>query len=143
MDNKNFTITKIINRKPASIRNIKSEMEDGSLLMSYTQNIISQIVETREQKEFEFVCSQIQQFIEKENIDACFVMNKNELIDCLKGHKILQKALELACERVKYFEEMQDREMGHFEFFGYDNEYDLQAIIEQYKEQAKEIMKSE
>ena len=49
---------------------------------------------------------------------------------------ITEKALELACERVKYFEEMQDREMGHFEFFGYDNEYDLQAIIEQYKQQA-------
>lgn len=56
---------------------------------------------------------------------------------------ISEKALELACERVKYFEEMQDREMGHFEFFGYDNEYDLQSIIEQYKQQAKEMGKNE
>lgn len=56
-------------------------------------------------------------------------------------HKLLivEKALELACERVKYFEEMQDREMGFSDFFGYDSDYDLQAIIEQYKEQAKEI----
>lgn len=53
---------------------------------------------------------------------------------------ITEKALELACERVKYFEEMQDREMGHFEFFGYDIEYNLQAIIEQYKQQAKEML---
>lgn len=60
-----------------------------------------------------------------------------------KEIKTLNKALELACERVKYFEELQDKEMGHFEFFGYDSNYDLQAIIEQYKEQAKEIMKSE
>ena len=57
--------------------------------------------------------------------------------------KVLEKALELACERVKYFEEMQDKEMGHFEFFGYDNEYDLQAIIEQYKQQAKEMLENE
>lgn len=56
---------------------------------------------------------------------------------------IIEKALELACERVKYFEEMQDREMGHFELFGYDIEYDLQAIIEQYKQQAKEMLENE
>ena len=57
--------------------------------------------------------------------------------------KVLEKALELACERVKYFEEIQDKEMGHFELFGYDNEYDLQAIIEQYKQQAKEMLENE
>ena len=49
---------------------------------------------------------------------------------------ISEKALELACERVKYFEEMQDKEMGFYEFFGYDSDYDLKAIIEQYKQQA-------
>ena len=55
--------------------------------------------------------------------------------------KLTEKALELACERVKYFEEMQDKEMGFYDFFGYDSDYDLQAIVEQYKEQAKEIIK--
>ena len=56
---------------------------------------------------------------------------------------ISEKALELACERVKYFEEMQDKEMGFYEFFGYDSDYDLKAIIEQYKQQAKEILDNE
>lgn len=56
---------------------------------------------------------------------------------------VVEKALELACERVKYFEEMQDKEMGFSEFFGYDSNYDLQAIIEQYKEYAKEMLKDE
>ena len=51
---------------------------------------------------------------------------------------LTEKALELACERVKYFEEMQDKEMGFYDFFGYESNYDLQAIIEQYKQQAKE-----
>ena len=59
-----------------------------------------------------------------------------EIKDLQSQLAIAEKALELACERVKYFEELQDKEMGHFEFFGYDNEYDLQAIIEQYKQQA-------
>ena len=55
------------------------------------------------------------------------------LLDKMEG---LEKALELACERVKYFEEMQDKEMGFFKLFGYDSDYDLQMIIKKYKEQA-------
>ena len=66
-----------------------------------------------------------------------------QITDLQNQLAITEKALELACERVKYFEEMQDREMGHFELFGYDNEYDLQAIIEQYKQQAKEMLENE
>jgi histidinol dehydrogenase len=70
--------------------------------------------------------------------------NDKEEIERLREQIALtEKALELACERVKYFEEMQDKEMGFSEFFGYDSDYDLKAIIEQYKEQAKEMMKSE
>lgn len=70
------------------------------------------------------------------------------ITDCIinelgKELALTEKALELACERVKYFEEMQDKEMGFYDFFGYESDYDLQAIIEQYKEQAKEMMKSE
>lgn len=56
-----------------------------------------------------------------------------------KAYFELEKALELACERIKYFEEMQDREMGHFEFFGYENEYNLQTIIKNYIDKAKEL----
>ena len=67
--------------------------------------------------------------------------NEQLIEDLQKQLAITKKALELACERVKYFEEMQDREMGFFEFFGYDNEYDLQSIIEQYKQQANDKLK--
>ena len=56
---------------------------------------------------------------------------------------ITEKALELACERVKYFEEMQDKEMGFYDFFGYESNYDLVAIIKQYKQQAKEMLQNE
>ena len=75
---------------------------------------------------------------------ACMINDKDRKINEIQSQLALtEKALELACERVKYFEEMQDKEMGFSEFFGYDSDYDLQAIIEQYKEQAKEMMKSE
>ena len=66
-----------------------------------------------------------------------------QITDLQKQLAITEKALELACERVKYFEEMQDKEMGFYEFFGYDSDYDLKAIIEQYKQQAKEMLENE
>ena len=74
--------------KPIFISGIKTEQKEDGLFMGYTENIISQIVEAREEKEFNFICSQIQEFIEKENIDACFVINKTELVDCLRTYKI-------------------------------------------------------
>ena len=57
--------------------------------------------------------------------------------------KVSEIATKLACERVKYFEEMQDREMGFEDLFGYESNYDLQGIIEQYKEQAEKEIKGE
>ena len=73
------------------------------------------------------------------------ILHKQEkrIAELKKQLAITEKALELACEKVKYFEEIQDKEMGHFELFGYDNEYDLQVIIEQYKQQAKEMLENE
>lgn len=81
-----------------------------------------------------------------ENIDKTDLIDmatKKKFADKDYEIKVLQEALELACERVKYFEEMQDTEMGFSEFFGYDSDYDLQAIIEQYKKQAKEMLENE
>lgn len=70
------------------------------------------------------------------------LMSEDLYLDWLKKQdkeiQDLNKALEMACERVKYFEEIQDKEMGFYDFFGYESNYDLQAIIEQYKQQAKE-----
>ena len=68
---------------------------------------------------------------------------EQELSELKQQLAIIEKALELACERVKYFEEMQDREMGFDDFFGYESNYDLQGIIEQYKEQAEKEVKGE
>ena len=76
--------------------------------------------------------------VKQENNDL-----KQELADLQHKLKVAEKALELACERVKYFEEMQDSEMGFEDLFGYESNYDLQGIIEQYKEQAEKEVKGE
>ena len=82
-------------------------------------------------------------WITEDNI--CELLNdyNKEIKELEEENQQLIKALELACERVKYFEEMQDKEMGFYEFFGYDSDYDLKALIEQYKQQAKEMLENE
>lgn len=75
------------------------------------------------------------------------IEQQDKIAELQQQLELTEKALELACERVKYFEQMQDREMGVVEFFGQEIDYDLQSIIEQYKKQAekeiKEMMKDE
>lgn len=96
----------------------------------------SMIIITEERADGTYVIAQAK--------DRILETEKDEQISDLQHRlEVAEKALELACERVKYFEEMQDREMGHFELFGYDSNYDLQAIIEQYKQQAKEMLENE
>ena len=80
------------------------------------------------------------ELVNAENL-VSYLENENQQLK--QQLAITEKALELACERVKYFEEMQDKEMGFYEFFGYDSDYDLKAIIEQYKEQVKEMLENE
>ena len=84
-----------------------------------------------------------QQDKELSKLRASYQQVKEENSQLKQQLAITEKALELACERVKYFEEMQDKEMGFYEFFGYDSDYDLKAIIEQYKQQAKEMLENE
>lgn len=66
-----------------------------------------------------------------------------EIADLQHKLEVSEIATKLACERVKYFEEMQDREMGFEDLFGYESNYDLKGIIEQYKEQAEKEIKGE
>ena len=72
---------------------------------------------------------------------------KNQLVVYIKSlHKEikeLEKALELACERVKYFKQQQDLEMGVIEFFEHEIDYDVNAIVEDFIKQAKEMLENE
>ena len=70
-----------------------------------------------------------------------FNQHDEQILDLQYRLKVAEMATKLACERVKYLEEIQDREMGFEDFFGYESNYDLQGIIEQYKEQAEKEVK--
>lgn len=88
MSKDKYVITQVINRKPVSMP-VKQLKEDGAFL-NIQETMISQIIEAKNNKEFEFVCSQIQNFIEENNIGVCFAINKSELIDCLQEHQKLK-----------------------------------------------------
>lgn len=90
MSKEKYLITRLVNRKPISLNNIETIEKEGKVVLNYHETMISHIVEARENKEFEYICSEIQNFIERENIDICFVINKDELIDCLQEHQKLK-----------------------------------------------------
>lgn len=85
MNNKKpIEIIKNYNLKPLSIHE-----KDGGFGMTIQENIISQIVEARDEECYNFLIKQIQNFIVKNNIETCFVINKEEMVDCLQEHNKL------------------------------------------------------
>lgn len=84
MSKKPIEIIKNYKLKPSSIYE-----KDGGFGMTIQENIISQIVEARDEEYYNFLIKQIRDFIVKNNIETCFVINKEELIDCLQEHNEL------------------------------------------------------
>ena len=84
MSKKPIEIIKKYDFKPSQIYE-----KDGGLFATIQENIISQIVEARDEEYYNFLIKQIRDFIVKNNIETCFVINKEELIDCLQEHNEL------------------------------------------------------
>lgn len=121
MSKDKYIITQIVNRKPIPIPT--TELKEDGMFLSIHENIISQIIEANNNREFEFVCSQIQNFIEENNIGVCFAINKNELIGCLQEHQRLK--LEIADLEAKVAESE-------------ENCFDLQQRLTDKEEQCRE-----
>lgn len=142
-----YKITRLTNIKPIDMSKIQMAEKDGGIVMNYHQTILTQIVEAQEKREFECICAEIQRFIEKNNIDVCFAINKDEIIDCLQGHQKLkleladkenelaltEKAFELACEMLCG--------LSVWDKLEFDNA--IKDTCEYFKTKAKEMMESE
>lgn len=81
---KPIEIIKNYNLKPSQIYE-----KDGGLFTTIEENIISQIIETRDEEYYKFLTNEIKKFMISNNISTCFVLNKEELIDCLQEHNEL------------------------------------------------------
>lgn len=87
-----FQIIRLVNANPFKLPKIKkTEIEKcESVTFNYTESMITQIVKYRNDEEMRFICAQLQNFIEENGIDVCFVINEDELKDCLQNHNMLK-----------------------------------------------------
>lgn len=100
-------------RKPIEMIKNKNapliKMEDElSTLVQFQENIMAQIIDRQDEEYANFLINQITAFMEENNISTCFVLNKEEFIDCLNEHNKLhyeilnlQSQLDQANERLK------------------------------------------
>ena len=76
----------VINNYKALLEVIPSNIDNNTYM--FNENITS-IVNQRQNKIDDYMISEIIKFMEKENIQHCFVINKKEMADCLQEHNIL------------------------------------------------------
>lgn len=100
-------------RKPIEMIKNKNtpliKMEDElSTLVQFQENIMAQIIDRKDEAYADFLVNQIIAFMDENNVSTCFVLNKEELLDCLKEHNKLhceilnlQSQLDQANERLK------------------------------------------
>lgn len=150
MSKKPIEIIKNYDFKPSQIYE-----KDGGLFATIQENIISQIVEARDEEYYNFLIKQIRDFIVKNNIETCFVINKEELIDCLQEHnelhcKInnLQSQLDQQKEMWEKLKEWLDKEYKNqeptdYEKMMYDEDYfiksDFQIMIKSVIDKMQEL----
>lgn len=95
----------------------------------------------REFEDLEEATTHYDALIEENNT---FLMENSKMAGEIKDLQsqlaITEKALELACERIKYFKQQQDLEMGVIEFFEHEIDYDVNAIVEDFIKQVKEML---
>lgn len=63
--------------------------KDGGLFANIKENMISQVVEARDEQYYKFLINEIQSLMISNDIQTCFVLNKEELTDCLQEHNKL------------------------------------------------------
>ena len=81
----------VINNYKALLEVMPSNIYDNTYM--FNENITS-IVNQRQNKINDYIIGEIIKFMEKENIRLCFVINEEEMADCLQEHNKLHLKLE-------------------------------------------------
>lgn len=81
-------------RKPIEMIKNKNvpliEIEDElSTLVQFQEKIMAEVIDRQDEEYANFLISQITLFMKENNVSTCFILNKEELIDCLKEHNKL------------------------------------------------------
>ena len=81
----------VINNYKSLLEVIPSNIDDNTYM--FNENITS-ILNQRQNKINDYIIGGIKKFMEKENIRLCFVINEEEMTDCLQEHNKLHLKLE-------------------------------------------------
>ena len=81
----------VINNYKSFLEVMPSNIDDNTYM--FNENITS-IINQRKNKINDYIISEIMKFMEKENIRLCFVINEEEMSDCLQEHNKLYLKLE-------------------------------------------------
>ena len=81
----------VINNYKSLLEVIPSNIDDNTYM--FNENITS-ILNQRQNKINDYIIGEIIKFMEKENIRLCFVINEEEMADCLQEHNKLHLKLE-------------------------------------------------
>ena len=125
-------IIMIQNRKPPS--EIKITEKDGDAYVNLTERITSTFIKERDEKMIEYICQNIQKFIEDNNIDVCFAINQDEMLDCLKEHGKLKHEIEV----LKFKEKNYLKQIKHLKQEQASN-HEHNLLVENLKSRIKQL----
>lgn len=125
-------IIMIQNRKPPS--EIKITEKDGDAYVNLTERITSTFIKERDEKIIECICQNIQKFIEDNNIDVCFAINQDEMLDCLKEHGKLKHEIEV----LKFKEKNYLKQIKHLKQEQASN-HEHNLLVENLKSRIKQL----
>lgn len=89
-----FVVYEDVENKNLRLFDLSSlEEKDGGIVCNYSRTITAQIVQAQTEQEMRVVCSAINEYIRKNKIDICYVVNENVLNDLLHNHEQLYRQL--------------------------------------------------
>ncbi len=98
------------------------------------ERFTSTFIKERDEKMIEYICQNIQKFIEDNNIDVCFVINQDEMLDCLKEHGKLKHEIEV----LKFKEKNYLKQIKHLKQEQTSN-HEHNLLVENLKSRIKQL----
>lgn len=102
--------------------------------LSWSGGKDSTVIKERDEKMIEYICQNIQKFIEDNNIDVCFVINQDEMLDCLKEHGKLKHEIEV----LKFKEKNYLKQIKHLKQEQASN-HEHNLLVENLKSRIKQL----
>lgn len=109
MEKKQKIITKVCNYEndTQGLKNINNSQDTT---MYFTESVVSQFVKTRDEDHLRFLCHQIKEWLKENKVSVGFVINEDELRDCLEDHKTLKEQIKKLEQEILSLQEDSIRE---------------------------------